>query len=151
MSFRASNSGKGTKIHFSRRRNNAGSNSHGKLEAAKRNTQSFAVRINPSSWMRSSVFIHLEASWSPSDLVDMIESISSKNIVEGWWYQASSNRTQTNFSESPHHLLTIVDADMLKKVVLHSVATAFAIIVFPVPGGPNNKIPFHGSSKPVKY
>ena len=39
---------------------------------------------------------------------------------------------------------------MLKKVVRHSVATAFASIVFPVPGGPNNKIPFHGSSIPVK-
>ena len=40
---------------------------------------------------------------------------------------------------------------MLKNVVQHSVATAFAIIVFPVPGGPKSKIPFHGSSRPVKY
>ena len=29
----------------------------------------------------------------------------------------------------PRHLLTIDDAEMLKKVVLHSVATAFASIV----------------------
>ena len=41
--------------------------------------------------------------------------------------------TLTSFSESPLHLLTIEDAEMLKKVVLHSVATALANNVFPVP------------------
>ena len=41
----------------------------------------------------------------------------------------------TSFSESPLHLLTMEDAEMLKKVVLHSVATALASRVFPVPGG----------------
>ena len=30
----------------------------------------------------------------------------------------------------PRHLMTIDDAEMLKKVVLHSVATAFASIVY---------------------
>lgn len=34
-----------------------------------------------------------------------------------------------------------VDDDMLKKVVLHSVATAFASSVFPVPGGPTINTP----------
>jgi hypothetical protein len=33
-------------------------------------------------------------------------------------------------------LLTMDDAEMLKKVVRHSVATAFASNVLPVPGGP---------------
>ena len=42
-------------------------------------------------------------------------------------------RTLTSFSESPLHLLTMDDAEILKKVVLHSVATAFASSVFPVP------------------
>ena len=41
--------------------------------------------------------------------------------------------TLTSFSESPRHLLTMLDAEMLKKVVLHSVATAFASNVLPVP------------------
>ena len=41
--------------------------------------------------------------------------------------------TRTNFSESPLHLLTMEEAEMLKKVVLHSVATALASIVLPVP------------------
>ena len=36
----------------------------------------------------------------------------------------------TSFSESPRHLLTMVDAEMLKNVVLHSVATALANIVY---------------------
>ena len=43
--------------------------------------------------------------------------------------------TLTNFSESPLHLLTMVEAEILKNVVLHSVATALANIVFPVPIG----------------
>lgn len=38
---------------------------------------------------------------------------------------------------------------MLKKVVLHCVATDFANIVFPVPGGPNNKTPLQGYKMPV--
>ena len=39
---------------------------------------------------------------------------------------------------------------MLKNVECISDATAFARRVLPVPGGPNNKIPFHGSRRPVK-
>jgi hypothetical protein len=39
--------------------------------------------------------------------------------------------TLTSFSESPLHLLTMELADMLKNVVLHSVATALANRVFP--------------------
>ena len=35
-------------------------------------------------------------------------------------------------------------------MVLHSVATALASIVLPVPGGPKRSIPFHGSKIPVK-
>lgn len=34
--------------------------------------------------------------------------------------------TRTSFSESPLHLLMMDEAEMLKKVVLHSVATALA-------------------------
>lgn len=44
---------------------------------------------------------------------------------------------------------TTEEAEMLKKVVLHWVATDFASIVLPVPGGPNNKTPLHGSKIPV--
>jgi hypothetical protein len=38
----------------------------------------------------------------------------------------------------------------LKNVVPHSVATAFASSVFPVPGGPYNNTPLHGLLIPQK-
>ena len=47
-----------------------------------------------------------------------------------------SNRMRTIFSPSPRHFDASEDAETLKKVVRHSVATAFASSVFPVPGGP---------------
>lgn len=39
---------------------------------------------------------------------------------------------------------------MLKKVAEASLAIAFPIIVFPVPGGPNNRIARGGALNPVK-
>ena len=51
-------------------------------------------------------------------------------------YLARSKSTRMSFSESPLHLDTTLEAEILKKVVLHSVATALASIVLPVPGGP---------------
>ena len=80
----------------------------------------------------------------------MMESISSKKMVLGAKCLAISKSTRISFSESPRHLETIELAEMLKNVVLHSVATAFASIVLPVPGGPNKSTPFQGSSNPVK-
>ncbi len=44
----------------------------------------------------------------------------------------------------------MVEAEILKNVVLHSVATALASMVFPVPGGPKSSSPFHGCNSPVK-
>lgn len=49
--------------------------------------------------------------------------------------------TLTSFSELPRHLEATDEAEMLKKVVLHSVATALASRVLPVPGGPYSKMP----------
>lgn len=143
--------GKVTRMRFSSLLSSAMSSSQGKLLAAKRNTRSVRDLIRPSSWIKSSVFMRLDASCSPSALRELrIESISSMKIVVGWWYRAKSKRTLISFSESPRHLLTIVDALMLKNVVRHSVATALASIVLPVPGGPNSKMPFHGSRIPWK-
>eukprot|EP00362_Geleiidae_sp_MMETSP1317_P000789 CAMPEP_0201285518 /NCGR_PEP_ID=MMETSP1317-20130820/110297_1 /ASSEMBLY_ACC=CAM_ASM_000770 /TAXON_ID=187299 /ORGANISM="Undescribed Undescribed, Strain Undescribed" /LENGTH=110 /DNA_ID=CAMNT_0047610715 /DNA_START=392 /DNA_END=720 /DNA_ORIENTATION=+ len=107
------------------------------LEAASRNR--FAQSSSPSNWISSSVFIRREASCSlDASLLLMMESISSMKMVEGWWCLARVNSNLTNFSLSPRHLLTMVEALMLKNVVWHSVATALASIVLPVPGGPNN-------------
>lgn len=43
-----------------------------------------------------------------------------------------------------------VAADTLKKVVVPVEATAFANNVLPVPGGPNNRTPFHALRFPTK-
>lgn len=56
----------------------------------------------------------------------------------------------TYFSESPCHLLTKSLELILKKVLCASVATAFARYDLPVPGGPYNRMPFHGLRIPVK-
>ena len=62
-------------------------------------------------------------------------------MIAGCAFLATWNNACTNLSPSPTHLDIMVAADTLKNVDLHSEATAFAIIVFPLPGGPNNKIP----------
>lgn len=79
--------------------------------------------------------------------------------------------TLTSFSESPLHFEAKLLADTLKKDVLPvyfkhknvvkkdetilrkviTVATAFASIVLPVPGGPKSKTPFKGLRIPLKY
>lgn len=59
-----------------------------------------------------------------------------------------SKSNLTSFSDSPRYLEVSVDEETLKKVVPHSVATAFASIVFPVPGGPTISTPFHGRLMP---
>lgn len=51
-------------------------------------------------------------------------------------------------SLSPRHFEAKVAEDTLKNVVPHSVATALANSVFPVPGGPNIRTPFHGLRMP---
>jgi len=55
-----------------------------------------------------------------------------------------SNNSRTSFSDSPLYLDVNVEDETLKNVVPHSVATAFASIVLPVPGGPTMSTPFHG-------
>ena len=61
-----------------------------------------------------------------------------------------SKTSRTIFSDSPRHFEDSVDAETLKNVVWHSLATAFASIVFPVPGGPNMSTPFQGRRSPWK-
>lgn len=55
-----------------------------------------------------------------------------------------------SFSLSPTYLLMRSEEETEKKVPSASVAHALAKKVLPVPGGPYNKIPFHGFLLPVK-
>ncbi|KVH93003.1 hypothetical protein Ccrd_004955 [Cynara cardunculus var. scolymus] len=57
---------------------------------------------------------------------------------------ARSNKHRTIRSLSPRHFEAKLAEDTLKNVVPHSVATALASSVFPVPGGPNIRTPFQG-------
>lgn len=68
-------------------------------------------------------------------LKDCIKNIQLMKFTSNRTNKISLQRlfTLTSFSESPLHLLTILDAEILKNVVLHSVAMALASNVFPVP------------------
>ena len=57
-----------------------------------------------------------------------------------------SNRRRTSFSDSPRYFDVRVEEETLKKVVPHSVATAFARRVLPVPGGPTINTPYKNIS-----
>jgi len=61
-----------------------------------------------------------------------------------------SKRILISFSESPLYLEVRVAEETLKNVVEHSVATALASIVLPVPGGPTIKTPRQGRLIPRK-
>ncbi|KAH1023474.1 hypothetical protein HUJ04_012674 [Dendroctonus ponderosae] len=54
-------------------------------------------------------------------------------------------------SHSPLYFDVKVEEDTLKNVVPHSVATALASMVLPVPGGPTIKTPFQGLLIPVRF
>lgn len=58
-------------------------------------------------------------------------------------------QSSTYFSLSPSHLDMRSEEETEKKVeLLASVATAFARYDFPVPGGPNNRMPLQGVRLP---
>lgn len=62
---------------------------------------------------------------------------------------AKANKVRISFSDSPIHLETRDEALILKKVDLHSVATALANMVLPLPGGPYKSIPLVGALIPT--
>ena len=68
----------------------------------------------------------------------------------GFYFRAKVNKAFKVFSDYPTYFDIKSDAEMLKNVPpLIYVAQAFAKNVLPVPGGPNNNIPFQGVLKPV--
>lgn len=71
-------------------------------------------------------------------------------MIDGFFSRAKLKRDLMSFSLSPTYLLIRSEEETEKKVPSASVAHALAKNVFPVPGGPYNKIPFHGFLLPVK-
>ena len=58
--------------------------------------------------------------------------------------ECNYNLNSPSFCASPNHLLIRFDILTLMKTAPDSFAIALASMVFPVPGGPNNKTPFWG-------
>src|SRR5665648_226442 len=71
-------------------------------------------------------------------------SISSKNIMVGATCRAFLNISCMAFSESPNHFDSNSGPRTLMKLAFVSLATAFAISVLPVPGGPYINTPLGG-------
>mmetsp|Transcript_56594 Transcript_56594/g.175982 ORF Transcript_56594/g.175982 Transcript_56594/m.175982 type:complete len:370 (+) Transcript_56594:895-2004(+) len=69
------------------------------------------------------------------------ESSSSKNKTQGCRSRALWKRFRTFRSLSPMYMERSSGPFTLRKCTRHSVATAFANRVLPVPGGPNNRTP----------
>lgn len=113
-------------------------------------TLSLLLVFAPSSSTKNYVLTLRELSCSPSLLTLSNESISSMNITLGCFARAIAKSVFTSFSLSPTHLLVRELALMLKKVADASLAIAFPIIVFPVPGGPNRRMALGGARRPVK-
>mmetsp|Transcript_30792 Transcript_30792/g.59353 ORF Transcript_30792/g.59353 Transcript_30792/m.59353 type:complete len:253 (+) Transcript_30792:478-1236(+) len=107
--------------------------------------------FTPSICASNSVLMRRAASDSPdSPLAPHKESTSSIKMIDGWPSRAISKRLLTRRSLSPIHFDTKSEEDMVKNVAEASVAQAFARCVFPVPGGPYKRIPFHGLRGPWK-
>ena len=145
----------------SSRRRSASSRSHGLFEVASTITSASALPTTtpppqllpvpppppmPSIWTSSSDLRRRLASCSPAaPRAETSASISSKKTIEGAWWRASANSVRASRSDSPWYFETSDEAEMLKKAVLPSEATARASSVLPVPGGPKSRTPFHGA------
>ena len=68
-------------------------------------------------------------------------------MIAGRCLLASSNSREMRFSVSPSHMLTISLASTAKNEAFACDARTRAMVVFPVPGGPNSRIP-RGTSTP---
>jgi len=77
-------------------------------------------------------------------LLGAIASSSSMKIIAGAFFSASSKAFLRLLSDSPANLLIISGPLMRKKNAPVSLATARAISVLPVPGGPYRRIPRGG-------
>jgi hypothetical protein len=69
-------------------------------------------------------------------------SISSMKMMQGAFFLACSNMSRTRDAPTPTNISTKSEPEMVKKGTLASPATARAVSVLPVPGGPISKAPF---------
>ena len=80
-----------------------------------------------------------------------MESSSSMKMIAGEFFCAVSNATRNLYSDSPANMLMISGPLIRKKQQAASLATARAISVLPVPGGPYSSIPRGGYTHVQRY
>uniref|UniRef100_A0A6B0UY97 Putative conserved secreted protein n=1 Tax=Ixodes ricinus TaxID=34613 RepID=A0A6B0UY97_IXORI len=107
-------------------------------------TITWALCFSPS--MRVSSWDTMRRSTSPCvfSLLGAMASSSSMKMMEGEFFSASSKALRRLLSDSPASLLMISGPLIRKKKAPVSLATARAIRVLPVPGGPYRRMPLGG-------
>ena len=80
--------------------------------------------------------------------LDATESISSIKIIDGLFFLALANKSLTLFAPTPTSISSNAEPDVAKKLQFASPATALAINVLPVPGGPYKITPL-GARAPI--
>ena len=96
--------------------------------------------ISTSNWLR----VCSRSSWPPPIPAPRwrpTASISSMNIIQGWCFLAWSNKSLTRLAPTPTNISTKSEPLIEKNGTPASPATAFAINVLPVPGGPTRSTP----------
>ena len=123
-------------------RSSAGSSTSGRLVAAMMMMPSFCSKpsISTSNWLsvcsRSSLPPPRPAPrWRPT------ASISSMKMMQGAFFFACSNMSRTRLAPTPTNISTKSEPEMVKNGTLASPATARAVRVLPVPGGPTSSTP----------
>mmetsp|Transcript_20111 Transcript_20111/g.52208 ORF Transcript_20111/g.52208 Transcript_20111/m.52208 type:complete len:201 (+) Transcript_20111:198-800(+) len=127
-------------------RSNAGSSVSGRLVAI--STLIFPRASKPSSWLMSSSIVRCTSLSPPapsSKRAPPTASISSKKIRHAFFDRAISKSSRTMRAPSPTYFWTSSDPITRMKQASVRLATARALSVLPVPGGPYRSTPFGGS------
>ena len=106
--------------------------------------------ISASSWLRDCSRSSLTLMPEVSRFLPMA-SISSINTMQGAFSLACLNRSRTRAAPAPTNISTKAEPDTKKKGTPASPATAWAISVLPVPGGPTSSAPLGSLAPMLRY
>mmetsp|Transcript_3210 Transcript_3210/g.8884 ORF Transcript_3210/g.8884 Transcript_3210/m.8884 type:complete len:222 (+) Transcript_3210:469-1134(+) len=104
--------------------------------------------VIPSQRVRNSALMAFPALFSAPSRGFRKVSSSSIKIMDGASLLARLKMASMNLLDSPNHLLMILESLTARNVASASLAMALASMVFPVPGGPYNKMPPGACSNP---
>mmetsp|Transcript_92391 Transcript_92391/g.188026 ORF Transcript_92391/g.188026 Transcript_92391/m.188026 type:complete len:277 (+) Transcript_92391:788-1618(+) len=101
----------------------------------------FPEVVIPSQSVRNSALMAFPALFSAPSRGFKKVSSSSIKMIDGESLRARLKIASMSLLDSPYHLFMIFESLTARKVASASLAIALASMVFPVPGGPYNKIP----------